>query len=200
MEPLPKRTSLIHETATTLKEWISRGILRDTLPGELQLKSRLGVGRDTLRHALKILADDGWVTDASKGQQRRVENGRSAKAPPGPEAAVLPVTFLSPNAVECRVTLLELEDTQKRLAQQGRSLRFLAPEIFQLKHPEKQLERIVRTHPSSAWLLHMSNRPMQKWFEENGVPALIYGLPFPGVKLPFVGCDWGLRPIMRASS
>lgn len=191
MEPLPKRTSLIHETATTLKEWIKRGILRDVLPGELQLKARLGVGRDTLRHALKILADDGWVTNASKGQQRRVETERTESAPPADDTSALPVTFLSPNAVECRVTLLELEDTQKRLAQDGRSIRFVAPEIFQLKHPGKQLERIVRTHPSSAWILHMSNVPIQKWFEENGIPTLIYGLPYQGVNLPYVGCDWG---------
>ncbi len=190
MEPLPQRTSLIHETATTLKEWIRRGILRDVLPGELQLKARLGVGRDTLRHALKILADDGWVTNASKGQQRRVQSGRTVEEETSPVAGVLPVTFLSPNPVECRVTLLELEDTQKRLSQQGRAIRFIAPEIFQLKHPEKQLDRIVRTHPSSAWILHMSNLPMQKWFGDNGVPALIYGLPFPGVNLPYVGCDW----------
>jgi hypothetical protein len=49
MEHLPKRTSLVHETATTLKEWISTGMLSEALPGELQLKGRLGVGRDTLR-------------------------------------------------------------------------------------------------------------------------------------------------------
>lgn len=190
MEPLPKRTSLIHETASTLKEWIRRGILRDVLPGELQLKGRLGVGRDTLRHALKILADDGWVTNASKGQQRRVEAGRMENAAHIEDNGSLPVTFLSPFAIECRVTLLELEDTQRRLTQQGRTMRFLAPEIFQLKHPEKQLERLVRTHPSAAWILHVSNLPMQRWFEQNGIPTLIYGLPYAGVKLPHVGCDW----------
>ena len=37
MEHLPKRTSLVHETAATLKEWISTGMLSEVLPGELQL-------------------------------------------------------------------------------------------------------------------------------------------------------------------
>src|SRR5450759_4642642 len=76
MEHLPKRTSLVHETATTLKEWISTGMLSEVLPGELQLKGRLGVGRDTLRLALKLLTDDGWVEPAAKGQQRRVHAQR----------------------------------------------------------------------------------------------------------------------------
>jgi hypothetical protein len=39
MEHLPKRTNLATETAATLKEWISAGILKDVLPGELQLKN-----------------------------------------------------------------------------------------------------------------------------------------------------------------
>lgn len=190
MEPLPKRTSLIHETASTLREWIRRGILRDTLPGEMQLKTRLGVGRDTLRHALKILADDGWITQPSKGLQRNVQPGRAAVTEET-RSETLPVSFISPFAVECRVTLLELEDTQMRLAQQGRAIRYLAPDIFQLKHPERHLERLVATHPSAAWILHMSNEPIQRWFEENNIPSLIYGLPYPGIKLPHVGCDWG---------
>jgi hypothetical protein len=37
----------------------------------------------------------------------------------------------------------EMEDTQIRLAEQGRSLRFIAPDIFHLKHPERHLERLA---------------------------------------------------------
>lgn len=55
MHWLPKRTSLAAETAVTLKKWIAEGELSGLLPGELRLKSRLGVGRDTLRLALKSL-------------------------------------------------------------------------------------------------------------------------------------------------
>ena len=189
MEHLPKRTSLVSETASTLKEWISTGILREILPGELQLKKRLGVGRDTLRLALKLLTQEGWVAPALKGQQRRVK----AQHPPpseGLKAELLPVTFLSPNLVEARVTLLEMEDTQMRLAEQGRKLRFIAPQIFNLKHPERRLERLVRVNPSAAWILFLATEPMQRWFDQQGVPALIYGSPFPGVKLPFVVSDW----------
>lgn len=189
MEHLPKRPNLVQETASALKEWISSGMLSEILPGELQLKDRLGVGRDTLRLALKLLTDEGWLAPASKGQQRRV----LAKHPPLQETADkerLPVTFLSPHRIEHRVTLLEMEDTQLRLAEQGCSMRFLSPDLFHLQHPERQLERLVQAHPSSAWILYVTSGPIQRWFARQGLPAFLYEWPFPGVDLPYVVADW----------
>ncbi|MDE3068889.1 MAG: substrate-binding domain-containing protein [Verrucomicrobiota bacterium] len=189
MEHLPKRTSLAIATAATLKEWIGTGVLRDVLPGELQLKARLGVGRDTLRLALSLLAKEGWVTPAIKGQQRRVK----PEHPPNAidlKSARLPVTFLSPNPVESRATLLEMEDTQRRLAEQGHNLRYLAPAVFHVEHPEHHLEQFVRANPSAAWILYLATDPIQRWFEQQGLPTFIYGSPFPGVDLPYVASNW----------
>lgn len=189
MEHLPKRTSLVIETAATLKEWIGAGVVNDVLPGELQLKTRLGVGRDTLRLALKLLAQEGWVTPALQGRQRRVRVDHPP-AVEGLKAAKLPVTFLSPNLIESRTTLLEMEDTQMRLADQGRNLRYLAPAIFHLKHPEHHLEQLVSTNPSAAWILFLASEPMQRWFERQRLPTFLYGSPFPGVNLSYVGSHW----------
>ena len=61
MERLPKKTNLARETADTLKEWIESGAFQDVLPGELVLKERLAVGRDTLRIALKQLESEKWI-------------------------------------------------------------------------------------------------------------------------------------------
>jgi DNA-binding LacI/PurR family transcriptional regulator len=186
---LPKRTSLVDETAATLKEWISRSVLKQILPGELQLKNRLRVGRDTLRLALKALTDEGWILPAVKGQQRRVATQRLPRGG-GSSADRLPVTFLSPHAVEHRITLLETEDTQQRLAEQGRRLQFISPEIFHLKRPQRHLERLVQEHPSSAWILYVTSEPIQRWFAEQGLPTFLYEAPFPGVDLPYVVADW----------
>jgi DNA-binding LacI/PurR family transcriptional regulator len=189
MEHLPKRSSLVHETAVTLKEWISTGMLSEILPGELQLKKRLGVGRDTLRLALKLLTDEGWVKPTAKGMQRHVL-AKHQHSPKQADNDQLPVTFLSPNRIEHRGTLLELEDTQLRLTEQGRRLRFLSPDIFHLKHPERQLERLVHTHPSAAWILSLTSEPIQRWFAQQGLPTFLYEWPFPGVNLPYVVVDW----------
>lgn len=190
MEPLPKRTSLVHETASTLKQWIRSGILKSQLPGELQLKARLKIGRDTLRAALQVLADEGWITAHGQGRQRRVTL-QPLELPAQVGAEKLPVTFLSPHTIEHRVTLLEMDDARERLEEQGRTLRFLAPRIFHLQKPERALERLVSAYPSAAWVLYLAGERIQRWFQQNELPALIYGSPFPGITLPFVASDWG---------
>jgi DNA-binding LacI/PurR family transcriptional regulator len=164
-------------------------MLSEVLPGELQLKNRLGVGRDTLRQALKLLEQEGWLEPALQGQQRRVRI-RHSSPPKQTDRGQLPVTFLSPHRIEHRITLLEMEDTQIRLAELGRSLRFLAPDLFHLKHPERQLERLVQAHPSAAWILYITSEPIQRWFAQQGLPTFLYEWPFPNVNLPYVVADW----------
>jgi DNA-binding LacI/PurR family transcriptional regulator len=189
MEELPKRTSLVYETAAALKRWISTGILSDTLPGERELKERLGVSRETLRLALGLLSRDGWLAPAIKGRHRRVQIGR---LPPRETAvsARLPVTFLSPFSPVHRNTLLDLEDLRMRLAEQGRSLSFLAPGIFHLENVAGHLERLVHEHPSAAWLLYATGPVIERWFYQRRVPTFVYGSPPRGVKLPFVANDF----------
>jgi DNA-binding LacI/PurR family transcriptional regulator len=190
MEILPKRTNLIRETVATLKEWINSGILKHTLPGERELKARLGIGRNTLRLALDALAQEGWVSPASHGRVRRVQQpARSPTEAPGPPDG-RPVTFLSPFSPPDGETLLELEDLRMRLEEQGRRLQFITPAVFRLKDPARRLERLVDQHPSAAWLLYVVSEPMQRWFDQQGIRAFLYGTPFPGVKLPYLVSDW----------
>jgi DNA-binding LacI/PurR family transcriptional regulator len=187
---LPKRTSLAQETAATLKEWIAAGILKEMLPGERELKARLGVGRNTLRLALDLLAQHGWVSAARHGQPRRLQKPGPCTPRNGSAAGHLPVTFLSPSSPLGSEIVLELEELRIRLEEQGRRLQVIAPAIFRLKHPEQNLERLVRAHPSAAWILHLVSEPMQRWFDRHGMPAFLLGSPFPGVKLPFLVSDW----------
>ncbi len=188
MERLPKRTSLVTETARTLKEWIGSKVLRGILPGELPLKNRLRVSRDTLRLALKALEREGWVSRTVRGRQRHVARplGPGRKSLSGH----LPVTFLSPFPVVDRILLVEMEDLQKHLAEQGRELQFLSPHIFDLRNPSRHLARLVEENASAAWILHFAGQAMQRWFEQQGIPAFIYGTPFPRVNLPSVVNDW----------
>jgi DNA-binding LacI/PurR family transcriptional regulator len=188
MEYLPKRTSLVHETAAAVKNWIETGLLSGMLPGELQLKKRLGVGRDTLRLALQLLEKEGWVTPTIQGRQRKVQGAHLPAL--SASTSRLPVSFISPYSVVDRIVLLEMEDLQIHLTEQGRSLNFLSPNIFHLKNPQRKLHSLVHEHPSAAWVLYHTGGSVQHWFENAGIPAFIYGSPFPDTKLPFVVNDW----------
>lgn len=189
MIQLPKRNSLVHETASTLKQWIAGGLIKDVLPGEMDLKERLRVGRDTLRLALQLLMAEGWVEPSSQGRKRRVHLQKLSDLKRRARAG-LPVTVLSPYQFEQGQTLMELEDTQKQLAELGRTMQFVSPEVYHLKDPEHLLQNVVQTHPSAAWVLYASSRPVQTFFANHGLPTVIHGWPYPGINLPYVAKDW----------
>lgn len=190
VEDLPRRTNLGRETAITLKRWIATGLLKETLPGERELKARLGVGRNTLRQALEFLALEGWVSAARHGQVRRLEKRGPSAAEEGAGANRLPVTVLASHSPLGSEVLVELEELRNRLEEQGRRLEFLAPATFRFRHPEGSLERLVRAHPSAAWVLHVASEPMQRWFDRQRIRAFLFGSPYPGVRLPFLISDW----------
>lgn len=189
MERLPKRTSLVAETVRTLKEWITTRLLSGMLPGEMRLKARLGVGRDTLRLALKILEQDGWISPARKARQRRILASPAATRRREPQRHD-PVTFLSPYPIVDRIVLLEMEELQKRLGEQGRMLRFLAAPPHHLNNPGRYLFRLIGENPSAAWILYSVGEATQHWFERRGLPSFVYGTPFPDIRIPYVVNDW----------
>ena len=192
MEKLPIKRNLAQETAAVLKDWILQGTLYGDLPGELALKQRLCVSRDTLRRSLKQLAEEGWITSASRGKPRRIQIQQAplpAKLATNP--GILPVGFISPFRDGAMVTLMELDETSLRLASQGRRMLFFSPEIFHLSQPGRHLERLVQSTPVAAWILHATSEAVQRWFDQSGLPAFLYEMPFPGVNLPYVASDWG---------
>ena len=73
-EELPRRRSLIDETARTLRLAIARGTWVEFLPGERELSRRFQVSRPTLRAALGELSRDGEI-ERSPRQRCRILNG-----------------------------------------------------------------------------------------------------------------------------
>ena len=164
-QQLPKRSNLPQETAEVLKKWIVQGMLADFLPGELVLKRRLQVGRETLRHALDLLTHEGWIAPAAHGRARQIFRLKpAAQTDASTPSELLPVTMLSPFPVEHRQTLLELEETQLRLTAMGRRLLFLSPDIFHLAKPDRHLERLVQNTPSAVFILNAVSDGVQRWF------------------------------------
>lgn len=186
---LPRRISLIDETVLVLKRSISRGILIGTLPGELQLKARLGVSRDTLRRALELLTKEGWIFPSSRGRQRQVRIGHSSY-PTIKCDRKFSVTFVSPHSHWEHITCLKMKEIRQQLFERGLHIKFVAPKIFHLKQPQRYLEQLVNEHPSAAWILHLTSEPIQRWFAKQGLPTLLYEPAFGGVELPYLAADW----------
>jgi LacI family transcriptional regulator len=57
------------------------------------------------------------------------------------------------------------------------------------RHPEKELARLTRQGPASAWVVAHTTEPTQRWFAEQQLPCIVAGSCYPGIHLPSVDYD-----------
>lgn len=185
MNPLPRRHSLISETATVLRQRIEAGEWPLHLPGEMDLAALLQVGRNTLRSALAILESEGYVVTA-KGSRRRVKVP-SKSAPTGKCAVIL---MSRPEQDFPPATAQWIAGTRARLESSGWTLRVsIEPEIYR-GAPAARLEKMTQSQPATTWILHRSTPAMQRWFQDRGESAVLAGSRHEGIHLPRVEIDY----------
>jgi LacI family transcriptional regulator len=186
---LPERTSLTTETVKVLCSMISAGELKQRLPGERDLATRLQIGRDTLRAALVELEKLGWISVGEHGKRRKI-----LKKPKGGGLAKRTgrIGFLSPKRLQdlTPAMLLEVDHLREILARQDVSLEVHSPSISSLQRPGSRLKDLVGSVECDAWILHQATEQVQSWFQKQKTPCLIRGHPHAGVDLPCLDIDW----------
>jgi len=82
LKPIPKKTSIVEDVIKELSNYILEGIIAgtikkgDRIPSERELSERLGIGRSTLREAIKVIAMMGLL-EVRTGQGTFVTEGNS---------------------------------------------------------------------------------------------------------------------------
>ncbi len=189
MPRLPHRQDLPTQAATIIKEMIDGGEFRDLLPGERTLAAQLQIGRDTLRVALDILESECWITPRQHGKRRgiskpglRLDQREKSKR----------IAFLSPKSLRefPPWLLIEFDLVRGLLNRRGYELELVSPGLFHLRNPARKLEKLVEDFEVDAWILYQCPAPVQLWFEEQKLPALIRGYPQPEVTIPCLDEDW----------
>lgn len=188
MEPIPRRTSLVAQTATILRESIQAGLWREVLPSEHELCERLRVSRVTLRAALLQLQREGWV-EAHQGRRRRI---RKARPKPGVASPSDRVVLLSPVSLTSlpATALFWVDALRDHLSAAGYRLEFHASQACTSRAPGHALEALARRMRPAAWLLYLSTPAVQEWFSQRGLPCLIVGSRHAGVALSSVDVDY----------
>ncbi|HEX5223245.1 MAG TPA: GntR family transcriptional regulator [Verrucomicrobiae bacterium] len=188
MDSLPRRSSLVAQTAVILRESIEAGVWKDFLPGEHELCERLQVSRVTLRAALLQLGREGWF-QAQQGRRRQIVQKRSSKARTSRSDRVV---MLSPVTLEKlqATTLFWVDALRDHLGAAGYRLEFHASHAVSAQHPEHALESLVQRFRPAGWVLYLSTAPVQEWFSKRGLPCVITGSPHPNVELSSVDMDY----------
>lgn len=185
--PVPQRTTLATQTAALLEHGLREGRWAAQLPGQHELCTQLGISRTTLRVALRDLARRGLI-DLRQGRPMTIRT-----LPQGQPAARLltQVVLLLPEPLwRLRPSIARwVSELRPLLLRSGLDLILHEGGRHYSARPAATLERLWQSHPRSAWVLFASNRAMQQWFADRGLPVILVGPVFPGLDLPTIEFD-----------
>jgi DNA-binding LacI/PurR family transcriptional regulator len=183
---IPRRASLVAQTAEILRDDIHNGVWREWLPGELELCRQFQVSRVTLRAALAKLQHEGLL-QAVQGRRRRV-------LVPARRAAALTnrIVFLSPAPLHAlpQFIVFLIDELREHLAAAGWHLDFQTIRPPHTRRLDASLDALVQRLRPAACVLYRSTRPVQEWFSRHGLPAVISGSRHEGVNLTAVDVDY----------
>jgi len=181
------KVSLISQTAKVVREALAAGEWSDWLPSERNIANDLGVGRNTLRAALKILEAEGLLYSVPR---QGIRLARKAGKPAAKRNLVVGV--LSPSSIEVAYPrkIIWIDALREQLARDGYMLKYYYGNQFSRVGFERAIQRLVKQERCDCWMLVASTHAVQEWFRNNGIPCQIAGSCHPGVDLPFVDIDY----------
>ncbi len=191
VSPVPSsvnRVSVIDQIATVVRNGILDGEWSvGWLPGERRLSEDLGVGRNSLRAALRILEAEDIIEIIPK------QGVRIARRTPRPVTRGKHVVgLLSPAPIETVYPrkILYINALRDQLAKDGYILNYYYGNQYLRTGSEKAMRRLVEKEQCDCWMLVASNKVVQNWFWRNNISCLIAGSCHKGIELPFVDIDY----------
>jgi DNA-binding LacI/PurR family transcriptional regulator len=187
MNRLPKKVSLVAQTASVIREEISNGRWERWLPGEHKLSSQLHVGRRTVRAALDQLCRDGVVKCYHGKRREIIRQGAMLKKPLSKRVVLLTP---APLHSQSQFGIFLIDRLRERLAEEGYLLEIHSGRVPYRAGVPQQLENLQETLNPAGWVLMQSNEKMQRWFMQRGLPCVIVGSCYPKIELPSVDFDY----------
>ena len=178
---LPLRIlSASEQVARHLKECLLRGDWSDTMPGEDFLVAELGVGRDTVKMALKHMEREGFLKPQGKGRRRLITLPISA-SPPKTQVGILP------HDIE-NWTHPFVMDLEKSITNAGLTIRRAPKGLVEMNMKAPKVAKIVEGIKVDGWIVLAGSREVLEWFAARGEPVCaIYGAFH---NLPLAGIGW----------
>jgi DNA-binding LacI/PurR family transcriptional regulator len=174
------------QAADSLRSAIQKGVLGEFLPGEFELARQMGIGRSTIRAALKQLEISGLV-EIRRGSRCRIRGNGAASPATAPHALCL-VTSINREPLHTglhpAIGMLHAQFSDSGGAWEQLIISHIRTRA------DQRLSQIVPTRRGVCWMLFGVSAHTQRWFEESGEPTLIFGHAYPGIKLPSIDVDY----------
>jgi LacI family transcriptional regulator len=180
--PLLKIKSASEQVAEHLRTELLRGVWSGTMPGEDKLVASLGVGRDTVKLALRYLEEEGLIISQGKGRRRLIALAKVGQTKPSLRVAIL---LSSPE--ERRLNFIV--DLQHLFTESGHTVIFPELTMSELGMNVERVAKLDELIKPDAWVVVAGSRDVLEWFAEQPVPTFaLFGLRR-GLKIPSIGPD-----------
>ncbi|MBT8037452.1 MAG: substrate-binding domain-containing protein [Verrucomicrobiae bacterium] len=187
MKPFEVR-SPAEQASQHLRQEILAGSWSEYLPGEAALAAELGVGRDTISGAVKILAKQGLVISQGAGKRRRV------KAPSKKPAPSWQVEILCFESTDRHLDYIL--DVFYGLIARGHQVKFSPKSLQEMKMDPNRVARHVKRSNAGAWVVVAGSNEVLRWFSQHDIPAIaLYGR-IESLKIAAVGVK--ITPVYRS--
>ncbi len=184
-----KREPLAIRVADELKSEIGNGIWKEILPSERKLSSDIGVSRTTLRSALSLLVNDGWLKMHQGTPTQILKTSGSTNGQKSNRTGNIGILAPCPLAELKHYALYWVDELRSILHGMNYGLHLKHGKVYFRERTGRALNDLVKSQPVDCWVLLFTSPYIQRWFQEQGIPTIVQGNPADGVNLPFVAYD-----------
>lgn len=184
-----KKRPLAKLAEERILQGIRNGRWKHILPGEVTLAGILQVSRETVRAGMDRLVTR-KVLLRKKGRRTKILLDGERLSTSSEEVNV--VRLLTPQHVHEFTPFMYEWYLNYRALMRGRGIDVQLstfPKVFR-RFSSQELQRHVASLPTSLWLLHIGPPAMQKWFQDQKLPAILAGTPHEGISLPFIDAHY----------
>lgn len=155
---------------------------------ERTLADELCASRSVVRHALAFLKME-RIIESFQGKGNRIV--KRVKRSSSKTGRVRTIALLTPGSVEevRPLVTLRIDDFRQQLMKENCQIQIIESKSCFKKRPERALATLRAHYSADCWVLRLSTRPMQEWFQANGIPTVVLGSRHAGIDLPFVDTD-----------
>lgn len=197
MHPFRQR-SVIEQIADHLREGFRIGHWRGQLPGVRPLVRELGVSKDTIEAALRLLEAEGSVQSGGPGRRKQIVVSRDLEGDARDlRVGVVLSEPLRQINLHSQQTMLEVI---RRIENAGHACFTAERSMSELGYKLPRIARMIESAHADAWVAYSAPREVLKWFIPRSIPVMAVGGGYSGLPVASSASqiDEAIRDCVRA--
>ncbi|MBU4365632.1 MAG: substrate-binding domain-containing protein [Verrucomicrobia bacterium] len=182
-----RRESIVTQVVDVLKQELPRLIHGKWLPGERVLSNQFQVSRTTIRAALAQLQRQKLIRACPQKGYKILAGRRHSNEKPSRLIGWFQGS--SQAGLKPRSQSM-IRDIERGLNNAGYELKTFTDIHLRGHNRHQQLSNLVAEHRAAFWMLTAASFKTQEWFMKHGIPSLVLGSCYAGIKLTNLDIDY----------